>query len=258
MFGWFKKNDQKQQDYLQEYMQPIGPCVPDESVQIVGDVHGCLELMNRLLTKLDSTKMVVMVGDYVDRGHSSREVLATLKARNDANPDRFVCLKGNHEVMMLEFIDDPTDRGRRWLEYGGLDTLLSYEVSVNPSNMSPEQLIDVRDRFQVAVGDAMIDWIRQLATSYQSGNLVVTHAGMDPNLPLGQQTDKALLWGRSGFLNSRRRDGLWVAFGHNVFSVPVVEDGRIATDTGAYHSGRLTAAIAQTNGEIEFVQVCDA
>lgn len=232
----------------------IGPCAPSNVVQVVGDVHGCAELMHKLFGKLDLTEPVVMVGDYVDRGQASAETLSVLKRMSDDAPDLFICLKGNHEVMLLEFLDDPTGRGRRWLDYGGLDTILSFAISSTPSEMSSDHLLRLRDDLQDKMGAELIDWVRNLPLTYVSGNLVVAHAGMDPKVPFDHQTEQALLWGRSSFLDKCREDDLWVAYGHNVYSMPFVEDGRVAVDTGAYHSGRLTAAVFHMNGEIEFVQ----
>lgn len=110
-------------------MRADPPC-PETPVGVIGDVHGCAELLEELLGRLDEAgvKHIVTVGDYVDRGERSADVLHMLRARSSETPETLVCLMGNHEKMMLDFLDRPVERGARWLRNGGLQTLASFGI----------------------------------------------------------------------------------------------------------------------------------
>lgn len=235
-------------------VETSSPCAPDTPVSIIGDVHGCHDLMVRLFDKIGADDRIVAVGDYVDRGENSADVLRWLMDRQMSEPDRITCLLGNHEVMMLEFLDDPARKGARWLHHGGLQTLASFGVRGANELMNPQEIENVRDRFRAALPDGLEDWIRALPTTWFSGNLWVVHAAADPTVPMSAQSKRALLWGNAAFLSDARSDGVWVAHGHTVIDPPEQKNTRISVDTGAYHSGRLTAARCLPNGEVYFIQ----
>ena len=225
-------------------------------VAVIGDVHGCDALLGRLLDRIardpamtpatGPAAPVVCVGDYVDRGEASAAVIDRLMARPD-----LVCLKGNHEAMALGFLDDPHRHAQRWLRFGGLQTLASFGVP-GPDPATGRGLDRVRDDLALAMGDARIAWLRALPLTWRSGNLLVTHAGADPATGPDDQRDRHLLWGPPDFMTATRTDGLWVAFGHVIQDAAFAEAGRIAVDTGAYATGRLTAAILG-DGPVRFV-----
>lgn len=206
-----------------------------EPLCIVGDIHGRADLLSELADRLGGRGRVVLVGDYIDRGEQSAAVLDYLMARSDLE-----CLKGNHEAMCLAFLDNPARHGARWMRAGGLQTLASFGVAAAPN---PDSFTAIRDALARAMGDDRIEWLRALPMVCQVGNLVVTHAGADPARPIAEQEDRCLLWGNPDFGKRPRGDGLWVAHGHVIVDAPYARDGRIAVDTGAYATGRLTAAI---------------
>lgn len=217
---------------------------PDAPFFVVGDVHGRADLLTGLLPRLeDSTRAthLVFVGDYVDRGDQSREVLELLQDLHSRTPDRVVCLMGNHERMLLDFLEEPEVHGPRWLRHGGLQTLASYRISPVSGPASSEKWADVRDNFRAALGPTE-SWLRALPLVWQSGNVAVVHAAADPALPIGDQYERTLLWGHEDFETVPRRDSVWVVHGHTITDVPQSAQGRIAVDTGAYATGRLTAA----------------
>ena len=237
------------------------PLSPEQTVYVIGDVHGRDDLLARLLEKVrrhtelfaDDDAMLVLVGDYVDRGEDSAKVLGRSKALTEELPNA-VCLMGNHERMMLDFIDDPASTGARWLRYGGLQTLASFGIGGVSENVSGADLIPVAERLRDAMGLGLERWVRNLPTHWVSGNLVVTHAALDPELPLAVQSEHCMLWGHPEFMRTTRRDGLWVAHGHVIVDMPLVAQGRVSVDTGAVFTGRLTAAVLRANCEPEFLQ----
>ena len=221
---------------------PMPPPTPDQPLVVVGDVHGRADLLHRL-PETAAGVQVVFVGDYIDRGENSADVLRILQAA-----PQVICLMGNHEEMMLRFIDAPDKHGPRWLRYGGLQTLASFSVPLGSETASDAALITARDALVEAMGDGLITWLRALPSSWQSGNVVVTHAGADPNKPIDLQDPSALRWGHPDFDRVRRTDGLWIAHGHTIVDAPVMDHGRINVDTGAYATGRLTMAHISAQG----------
>lgn len=222
------------------------PLAPDGPLAVIGDVHGRDDLLARLVAEVAAKApeaRLVLVGDLIDRGERSAEVL-----RRVAEQDEWLCLRGNHEAMCLEFLDDPERYGPRWLVNGGLQTLASFGVGGVTERSRGGALQAARDRLQVAMGEALIGWMRSLPLLWQSGNVVVAHAGADPERSIAAQEEQALLWGHPRFTEAPRRDGLWVVHGHTILPRPIVEAGRIGVDTGAYATGRLTAALIQAGG----------
>ncbi len=226
------------------------PPRPDEPLAVIGDIHGCADLLGRLLDRLDRNHpdaRRVFVGDYVDRGPDSRQVLDLLRNKEDA-----VCLIGNHEEMMLEFIDQPAEGAVRWLRNGGQATLASYGIGLDRHATEAEVLSASRE-LKAALADGTEDWLRSLPLFWQSGTVVVTHAGPDPARPIAGQPDNVFTWGHNRFLRQARSDGLWVAHGHWIQDRPVFGDSRISVDTGAFATGRLTAAIVAPDGQVSFL-----
>ncbi len=230
------------------------PLAPGGAVFVVGDLHGCIRQMRDLQAQMqarDPEATQVYVGDYVDRGDHSKDVLEALYAERD-NPN-IICLRGNHEDMMLDFLADPTANKARWLRYGGLNTLGSYGIAGVMHSSPAELLAETATRFQSALSMNVQQWLTTLPTYWQSGNLAVVHAAADPALPMALQSEQTLKWGHRDFFSTPRGDGVWIAHGHTIVDAAGSEAGRIAVDTGAYATGRLTAAYI-TDGGLDFLQ----
>lgn len=228
------------------------PPHPDTPVEIVGDLHGCARLLDALPPPEDGCPRI-FVGDIVDRGPDSRGVIARMRSHEAAGHG--TCLMGNHEAMMLEFLDDPVDAGAIWLRNGGLETLLSFGVALEDPRVDAAVLVAARNDFREALGAQAEAWLRARPLLWRSGTLVVTHAGADPTLAIEDQPARALLWGHRDFTRVPRRDGIWIARGHIIVDAPHAEAGRIAVDTGAFAAGRLSMARVTPDGEIGFVTV---
>ena len=234
---------------------------PDVPVYVIGDIHGRADLLDQLLGRIEADRQgadtaedrLVFVGDYIDRGDESAAVLDRVAGLSWDRPDRVVCLMGNHERMLLDMLDDPATRGGRWLRYGGLQTLASYQIGGITQSSPPERLEEVADELRRALPDGIEDWLRALPLQWSSGDLHVCHAAAKPDLAMDDQPDEVLLWGHPSFLKTAREDGQWVAFGHTIFDAPEVRQRRIAVDTGAYYSGALTAAVIAPGRAVRFL-----
>lgn len=213
---------------------------PDEPLCLVGDLHGRADLLDRLM-RLHASHFpqarLVFLGDMIDRGPDSASVLARLRAEEEKGA---ICLAGNHEAMFLSFLDQP-ENGLSWLKHGGLEMVESYGLTL--SGAAPEMLVELRDALRARMPEGLESWLRGLRSYWQSGNVVAVHAALDPDLPLHLQTPKVLQWGHKGFGREPRADGLWVAHGHVVVEQAFASKGRIALDTGAYATGKLSFAM---------------
>ncbi|WP_413207311.1 metallophosphoesterase family protein [Rhodospirillum sp. A1_3_36] len=246
LFSWFKHT-----------ARPggiAGPCfVPKgEVVYAIGDIHGELRLLERLLDAIqedfrrnaDSCHgTVIFLGDYVDRGEDSRGVVERLlQAPPPGFQYRF--LAGNHEQALLNFLNDPRG-GTAWLEFGGLATLLSYGVSVSAGQSSLSRLRMARDAFRQALPDSHLSFFSGLEKIIVLGDYAFVHAGIWPGRSLDKQKVDDLLWIRSPFLESRAQHEKRIVHGHTIVEQVVIRDNRISVDTGAYATGRLSAVAFQ-------------
>ncbi|MBM9594037.1 metallophosphoesterase [Roseitranquillus sediminis] len=221
---------------------------PGHRLYVVGDVHGRHDLLGALLPRLadDASRQsdgrepwLVLLGDLVDRGDHTRETLEIAMAAQAEWP-RMVVLRGNHEAALLDFLERPGD-GAAWLGFGGRQTLASYGVPVPASQPEANELRAASAALSAAMG-AHVAFLERTVSLWRSGDVICAHAGIDPGLPLDAQPEKATLWGRSPFLESGPPSGLRVVHGHWDDPEPVVTPARLCLDTGAYYTGRLTAA----------------
>lgn len=237
----------------------VQPLKVDRLHFVVGDVHGCAKLLDRCINKIreiyankpeGTAARVVFVGDYIDRGDDSATVLRVL--RELTSDGDTVCLMGNHEKMMLDFLGDPARKGRRWLRYGGLQTLASFGVRGVHERMEADELEDAARAFEDAAPDGLLDWMAKLPLVYQNGSLTCVHAAVDPDVSIEDQTKSALLWGHPEFQTKPHMSGQTIAFGHVIQDQAYCVDGYMALDTGAYATGRLSMAIIDGD-ELSFV-----
>jgi serine/threonine protein phosphatase 1 len=213
-------------------------------IYAIGDIHGRADLLVDAITRIDDDlarrpiedAIEVYLGDYVDRGPDSKAVIDLLSVRLVKN--RAVCLRGNHEAMMEDFLRDPANL-HPWLQLGGMQTLASYGVSPRP-RIDTE--IDTHRRFWRAFPRAHEIFLQCLRRSFCCGDFLFVHAGIRPGVPIQQQNFHDLLWIRQEFLNSPRNHGKFVVHGHTPVPHPDIRQNRMNIDTGAWRTGTLTCA----------------
>lgn len=217
----------------------------------VGDIHGRDDLLAELLARIvrdgaqapGLRKIIIYLGDYVDRGLQSRQVLDRLAA---GPPPGFeaVYLKGNHEAAMLQFLADPAF-GKTWKYYGGLETLHSYGITELTLSDDPAIFEQARAHFEAVLPVRHRDFLQRLQLSAEFGDYFFAHAGVRPGIALSRQIEEDLLWIRDEFLDWRGDFGRVVVHGHTPREAPVLRANRIGIDTGAYMTNVLTCLVVE-------------
>lgn len=215
-------------------------------IYAVGDVHGRADLLTQVFARIDDDIArrpagetgQVMLGDYVDRGPRSREVLDALIARQRQHG--LICLRGNHDVMIQRFLDDPATLSE-WAGLGGTETLLSYGIRATKTRSAEDLAEDLRAVFP----PEHIAFLESLLPSFRCGDYFFAHAGVRPGVALDQQAPRDLMWIREEFLTSTADFGCKVVHGHTPCKQPENLPNRLNIDTGAYITGRLTCAVLE-------------
>lgn len=222
-------------------MQSAGVLRPGNGVEgvappltyAIGDIHGCFEKLERLWAAClahaaSRACRFVFLGDYVDRGPQSARVVAFLMEAQRREEAEVVCLKGNHEDMLLQAVGGDPRIVAWWIGNGGDATLRSYGVE------RPDGLPEDHKR-----------WLASLRLSYDDGQRLFVHAGIDPTRPLDGQEEHDLLWIRDPFLSYGGPLPRFVVHGHTPVRTgqPDLRANRLDVDTGAVLGGPLTAAV---------------
>ena len=223
----------------------------------VGDIHGRLDAFDALLhviaqDALDSQPtqrpMLILLGDYVDRGPASAQVVDRILALTDEPAFEVRALKGNHEEALLQFRDEP-GFGQTWVEHGGAATLASYGVQPPATRTDPDAWETARVAFRDALPAPHKAFYEGLEILITLGDYAFVHAGVRPGVPLDRQVERDLLWIRAEFLQSTARFEKVIVHGHTPMEEPQVIAGRrIGVDTGAYATGLLTAVRLDDSG----------
>ncbi len=252
---------------------------PGHRVYAVGDIHGRADLLDRMaeLVAADLREReragvepngeglvaatapvaqvtTVFLGDYVDRGPASREVVERLATGDWPTP--IIALLGNHELMCLQFLRDATHLPR-WRSVGGLSTIASYGVEVSAlMGARPEEghVEGARQALSAAMSARHLAFLTEGLEPYATiGDYFFCHAGVRPGVPLDRQDPLDLITIRDEFLRSEESFGKIVVHGHTPGEVPVFRSNRIGIDTGAYATNCLTALVLE-QGECRILQ----
>jgi calcineurin-like phosphoesterase family protein len=213
-------------------------------IYAIGDVHGRADLLDQLFSGIDADLAMnpipraiqVLLGDYVDRGPASREVLDILIERGRRHA--MVYLRGNHEVFLEEFLGHP-EIFAEWRQFGGIETLLSYGIrpSFNPDASEQKMLASA---LTSVLPHTHREFLRRLRPSFTCGDFFFVHAGVRPGIPLAHQKDEDLFWIRDDFLRCEEEFDKIIVHGHTPVDDVEFYPNRVNIDTGAYATGRLT------------------
>ena len=195
----------------QSYQQAPDASAPDGAcLYAIGDIHGCLDQLEMLIERIQEDadareadrKVLIFLGDYVDRGAQSRETIDFLL---EGPPQGFeqVCLRGNHEDAFEKFMDAPEDQSP-WLSFGGTTTCASYGVDIAAASVDDDaSLLEwLSEELKASVPDTHKAFLSDLKLSHEEGDYFFVHAGVRPGVPLAEQSAHDLMWIREDFLLS--------------------------------------------------------
>jgi len=211
---------------------------------VIPDIHGRYDLLCDGLAEIAAraagkTSVIVAIGDYVDKGPDSREVIDRLLS-GVGEGFSLVTLKGNHDAMMVDALRDPAKMAA-WIAKGGDAALASY--GGDPT----------------AVPQTHIDWLDGLRLMHIDAHRLYVHAGVDPELPLDRQSEETLLWKRYPTGYAGGFGNLHVVHGHdNDPEGPLLYESRTNLDTLAWRTGRLTIGIFDDDrpgGPVDFIVI---
>jgi len=219
-------------------------------------VHGRLDLLAALCRAIEaddqargpSETTVIFLGDLIDRGPESADVVHLLRTLADTwsthREVRFI--SGNHEDMLLRSFHQPAAL-QGFLRYGGRETLASYGLDADDiAAMTFEQ---AQEELARAVPHEDRTFIDGFETSISIGDYFFVHAGVRPNVPLDEQADQDCRWIREPFLSHKGDHGRHVVHGHTIRDEVAFKRNRTGIDTGAFRSGKLTALCLEGTGK---------
>ena len=208
----------------------------------IGDIHGCLEKVKALIKRIPISwgrDVLVFLGDYVDRGPDPAGVVQFIVELQAEYPGSVICLKGNHEVMFMDFLKNGAASGA-FLTFGGDKTLKSYGISLESPGREAARLMPY----------SHLQFLKSLPICFETERFFLVHAGVKPGIPLEKQKEEDMLWIRHEFIRSDYDWGKRIIFGHTPFDTPLLKPNKIGIDTGAVYGGRLTCLVLP---DVEFI-----
>jgi diadenosine tetraphosphatase ApaH/serine/threonine PP2A family protein phosphatase len=212
----------------------------------IGDIHGRLDLLDRLLERIEADaaarprrrNFIIFLGDLVDRGPDSAGVVERLRTYRPgfATP---IFLAGNHEEVLLRLLAGDRDILASWLKFGGAECAQSYGLDPDAFRRLEEDA--ALQLLQAKVPRAHAEFLASFADTFRFGDYLFVHAGIRPGIAVEEQNRFDLRWIREPFLSDVKEHGVVVVHGHTIVGRVEERPNRIAIDTGAYHSGVLTA-----------------
>jgi len=215
----------------------------------IGDIHGRDDLLVDLHAQIEADaadyrgrKQILYLGDYIDRGPQSCQVIERLLNAPLAGFES-IHLKGNHEQFLLDFLEFP-GAAAGWLTFGGRETLASYGIDV-PVMPARSRLAELAGSLADTLPPEHLAFFRDSPVCWRGGDYYFVHAGIRPGVPLDQQHAEDQIWIRDEFLDSTCDHGVVVVHGHTNGEHPEFRSNRIGIDTGACFTGVLTCLVLE-------------
>lgn len=235
-------------------LKPSEKGVPPDCYYAIGDIHGRLDLLDNLLESIFEDShgknfQIVFLGDYVDRGPQSRDVIDRLISLKEQYPQTVIILLGNHDRTLLELVETDvtpdlvlTFNLMASSKNGFLETVKSYGIDVDLNNYIPDQIIlSLKKQFP----SGHLRFLRHAWLSYDTDAAFFSHAGIDFDVPLERQTEQTLLWGTSRMFSQSCAHEKWIVHGHWGTRGKEVQQKRICVDSGAVWTDTLTACVIE-------------
>jgi len=217
-------------------------------IYAIGDIHGKLALLQKLCDKIhkdieshDDDIKIIFLGDYIDRGEDSKNVINLILSLIDADLD-VVCLMGNHEKSLSDFLENG-EKNFEWLMWGGSETLKSYGVNFEDENGKPYSFNQLSNQLSELIPDSHKQFYNNLKLYHEEDDYIFVHAGIRPSLTMDKQEENDLIRIRRDFIQKNHKIDKTIVFGHTTFEEPFEGKRKIGIDTGAYATGCLTSVV---------------
>jgi len=225
---------------------PLSRIEKGKRIYAIGDIHGKLSLLQKLCDKIhkdidshDDDIKIIFLGDYIDRGEDSKNVINLIISLIEADID-VIPLMGNHEKSLLNFLENG-DQHSEWLMWGGSETLKSYGVVFEDENGKPYSFNELSTQLAGLMPESHKEFFKNLKLYHEEDDYIFVHAGVRPDRTLEEQEENDLLRIRRDFIQHNHKIDKTIVFGHTTFEEPHEGKRKIGVDTGAYLTGRLTA-----------------
>ena len=228
----------------------------------VGDIHGCKDLLDNIHQKIikaskdkKGEKLIIYIGDYIDRGTNIKGTIQTLIDFNPANFKK-IFLLGNHEQMLLEFISENKNNPFEWIYNGGSETLESYGIDLSEhidNDMDLKIDIKIKKKFIQLLPSSHLNFFNQLVLNYTYDDYFFVHAGINPTIPIEMQEKETMIWTREeDFFKPTMKYNKIIVHGHTPQEKIEKFPCRINIDTGSFYSGKLSCLKIE-NGKLSFL-----
>lgn len=231
------------------------PSIPENKrIYAIGDIHGRVDLLNSIhdvilkdsgSLETECENSVVYLGDYVDRGFESKEVLDVL-VNSPLEGFKAIYLKGNHEDLLLNFLED-FSIGTLWFSLGGDATVYSYGVSSPLGVKQDKHFKKIQESLRETLPEEHQRFLLDLKLYHEVGDYLFVHAGIMPGRAMSKQLQEHMMWIRDDFLKHKKDHGKVIVHGHTVTEEPEILSNRIGIDTGACYNGKLTCLVLEGN-----------
>lgn len=223
---------------------------------IISDIHGQYKAFEKLLTYWNPKDSLVLLGDLIDRGPRSYEVVQKVMELKRQYGEQVIFCKGNHEMMLLDFLGNPGQKHAFYYKYGGRETMASFlkYLPVEVSELDPiEQAQIIKEKFAEE-----LDFLNNGKLFEIAGNLLLTHAGFDSSFATVDKTeDENFLWIRQHYKNENKTPYINI-FGHTPLQhihgcndIWISKDQKyIGIDGGCYFTGQLNGIVLSEEGQI--------
>ncbi len=216
----------------------------------IGDIHGCFSELTSLHKKILTHEkynikkdFIIYLGDYIDRGKKSKEVINQIIKLKDKNI-KTINLMGNHDEFMVNFLFNRKNNLKDWINFGADFTFRSYGIELVEfiKDGFDEKIVEkVRRTLLKNMDEHHQNFFKELRLFYETKKYLFVHAGIDPKKKLNDQTKEDYLWSRSrNFFDKNFKAEKIIVHGHTPEEQITSDPYRINIDSGCYFSGKLT------------------
>lgn len=219
---------------------------------VVSDIHGCFDQFEEIISEWNKEDLFYILGDLLDRGPKSLKVIETVMELCETYPNKVFFIKGNHEDILIKFLENPEEKYENYIKNGGLATLSNLLGQNIPEDVH-EIVRQIKEKYPT-----ILQFIKNAPLYKQEEQLLFTHAGFNSEFEdFTQTTDIEFIWIRKHYEKPNKTPYVNifghtpVTYIHNSAYIWISADQKyIAIDGGCYETGQLNALRITGDGTI--------